>query len=84
MHQDRSIIHMSKTSHTACPGHSLLVYVCMCVCARRCVSVCVCVCVCVRACVRACVFSNEVGKNTAFVPQSAQICQHITISGPIN
>ena len=70
MHRERLTNHTSKTSHTACSGHSLLV----CVCA----GVLVCMCVCVY------VFTNEVSMNTACVPQSAQICQHITISGPIN
>ena len=66
MHRDRLINHTSKTSHTACTGHSLLV--------------------CVPAGVLVCVFvfTNEVSMNTACVPQSAQICQHITISGPMN
>ena len=49
MHRDRLINHTSKTSHTVCSSHSLLVYVCAGVC------VCVCVCVRVRVRVRVCV-----------------------------
>ena len=68
MHRERLINHTSKTSHTACSGHSLPV----------------CVCAGVLVCVCVCVFTNEVSMNTACVPQSAQICQHITISGSVN
>ena len=60
------INHTSKTSHTACPGHSLLMGLCA--------GVLVCMCV----------FTNEVSMNTACVPQSAQICQHVNFSGPLN